>query len=53
MSWSGFNWFAIAAVGIYIGASLTSLYAGKYPFSGMWAAYAVANVFIVWAEYHQ
>lgn len=38
----------ILGVLLYIWIAVASFMIGKYPLSGMWLCYAVANAFMVW-----
>jgi hypothetical protein len=51
MDTSRMNWFVVASVPLYIGASITSLVNGNYAMSGAWFCWATANAFLVYAEY--
>lgn len=45
------NWFALASVPLYFGASVTALVNGNAPMAGVWFFYATANLCLVYAEW--
>jgi len=45
------NYFVLASVPLYIGAGITSLVNGNLPMAAVWACYASANAFLLYAEF--